>query len=159
MRKVADYFSWTAKYGTDIQYTIMKESPKVNTRPVKANTVNAEIDKMLLGKQLSEWVSQTSKLSVNMGKLYNVILRQSMTFNRSKIESLKGWEAMSESLYLIALMKGIKGLIFRNDDTKYLYMGMRSDLHGFLNLHQGGMTVTEYHTRWTTNNYLTEEFW
>ena len=38
MRKVADYFSWAAKYGTYIQYTIMKESPKVISRPVKVDT-------------------------------------------------------------------------------------------------------------------------
>ena len=41
MRRVADYFSWTAKYRTDIQYTIMKESPKVIARPVKFDTDNA----------------------------------------------------------------------------------------------------------------------
>ena len=41
MRKVADYFSSAAKYGTYIQYTIMKESPKVIARPVKVDTDNA----------------------------------------------------------------------------------------------------------------------
>ena len=55
-------------------------------------------------------------------------------------------------------MKGIKGLIFRNNDTKYFCMGMRSDLHGFLNLHQGGMTVTDYHKWRTAKKELAEEF-
>ena len=31
-------------------------------------------------------------------------------------------------------------------------------LHGFLNLHQGGVTVTEYHKRWTAKKELAEEF-
>ena len=66
---------------------------------------------------------------------------------------------MSESLDLIAPMKGIKGLVFRHNDTKYFYMGIRSSLRGFLYLHQGGMTVTDYHERWTANKDLEEEFW
>ena len=86
-----------------------------------------------------------------MGQEYNVILGQSLTFARSKIESLKGWEAMLESSDLLSPMKVIEVLVFRHDDTKYFYMGMRSDLRGFLNLHQGGVTVTEYHERWTAN--------
>ena len=93
-----------------------------------------------------------------MGQEYNVILRQSMNFTRSKLESLKVWEAMSERSELIALMKGVKGLIFLHNYTDYLYMGMRSDLHGFLNLHQGGMTVMEYHAWWTSKKDLAEEF-
>ena len=50
MRKVADYFGQTARYGTDIQSTIMKEYPKLIARTVKVNTGGAEIYKMLLGK-------------------------------------------------------------------------------------------------------------
>ena len=107
MIKVAEYFGRTATYGTYIQSTIMKESPKVTARPAKVNIGNVEIVKMLIGKQLSEWVSWTSKLSANMGQAYNVILGQSTTFTRSKLESLKGWEAMSESSDLISLVKGI----------------------------------------------------
>ena len=90
---------------------------------------------MLMGKQLSEWVSRASKLLVNMGQLYNVILRQSTTFTRLKLDGLKVWEEMSESSDLITLMKGIKGLVFRNNDTEFFYIGMRSALRGFLNLH------------------------
>ena len=41
IRKVVEYFGRTATYGTDIHSTIMKESPKVVTRPVKVNTGNA----------------------------------------------------------------------------------------------------------------------
>ena len=93
-----------------------------------------------------------------MGQAYNVILGQSMTFTRSNIESLKGWEAMLESSEMISLMKGIKGIIFQNNDTDYFYTGMCSDLRGFLNLHQGGVTVTEYHERWTANKDMEEEF-
>ena len=74
IRKVAEYFGQTATYGTDIQSTIMKESPKVIARPVKIKNGDAEIEKMLLGKQLSEWVSRTSKLLENTGKAYNVII-------------------------------------------------------------------------------------
>ena len=95
----------------------MKESPKVIARPVKVNTGNAEIDKMLLGKQLFELMLRTRKLLVNMRQAYKVILRKSTTFNRSKLKSLNVWEAMSESSYLIDLMKGITGLIFQDNET------------------------------------------
>ena len=57
-----------------------------------------------------------SKLSENMRQVYNVILGQSTTFTRSKLDSLKVWEAMLESSDLIYLMKGIKGLIFWHDN-------------------------------------------
>ena len=95
-RKVAEHFGRTATYGTDIRSTIMKESTNIIAIPVRFNTVNAEIDKMITSKQLSEWVPQTSKLSANMGQAYNVILGQSTTFARSKIDSIKVWDAMSE---------------------------------------------------------------
>ena len=94
MRKVAEHFGKTARHGADIQSTIMKESPEVIARPVKVNTGDADIENMLLVKQLSEWVPRTRKLSANIGQAYNMILRQSIAFTRSKLESLKGWEAM-----------------------------------------------------------------
>ena len=53
----------------------------------------------------------------NIGQAYNVIIRQSMNFARLKLENFKGWEAMSENSDLIALIKGIKGLIFKHNDT------------------------------------------
>ena len=90
MRKIAEYFGQTARNRTDIQSTIMKEYPKVIARLIKVNTVDADIDNMLLGKQLSEWVSQTSKLLENMGQAYNVILGQSTAFTRLKIKRPKG---------------------------------------------------------------------
>ena len=52
-RNVTEYFGRTATYGTDIQSTIMKESPKFIVMTVKVNTGNAEMDNILLVKQLS----------------------------------------------------------------------------------------------------------
>ena len=94
----------------------------------------------------------------NMGKEYKVILRQRTTFTGSKLKRLKGWEAMSENSDLIALMKGIKGLIFKQNDMEYLFTGMQLALCGFLNLYQRGVTITEYHKRWTAGKELAEEF-
>ena len=102
MRKVVEYFGQTDTYVTDILSTTMKEYPKVISRMVKFNTGDADIDNMLLVKQLLAWVYRTSNLSANMFQAYNVILGQSTTFTSSKLKSLKGWEAMSESLDLIA---------------------------------------------------------
>ena len=96
----------------------MKESPKVIARLVKDNTGNADVDRMLLETKLSEWVLMTRKLLANMGQEYNMIPQQSTTFTRSKLESLKGWEAMLDISDLIVLMKDIKGLILRNYSTK-----------------------------------------
>ena len=48
---------------------------KIVPRPVKVNTSNAEINKMLLGKELSEWEQRTSKLLAKMWQAYNFILR------------------------------------------------------------------------------------
>ena len=67
---------------------------KIIVIPVKFNTGNAEIDKMLLSKELLSWVQLTSKLLANMGQVYNVIIRKCINFTRSKLESLKYWEAM-----------------------------------------------------------------
>ena len=75
MRRVADFFGRMATYGTYIQYAIMTETTKIIPRKVKVNTGDAEIENMLLGKELLEWVQHTRKLSENMGKDYKVILR------------------------------------------------------------------------------------
>ena len=92
MRKVAEYFDRTATYGTDIQTTIMKGTVKILMRPFKFTTGDNEVDNMLLGKELSEWVHGTRKMLANMGQAYNIILVQCMAFTRSKLESLIGWE-------------------------------------------------------------------
>ena len=63
MRRVADFFGRMATYGTDIQYAIMTETTKIIPRKVKVNTGDAEIENMLLGKELLEWVQHTRKLS------------------------------------------------------------------------------------------------
>ena len=55
-------------------------------------------------------------------------------------------------------MTVIKGLIFKQNDAEYFYTGMRSELRGFLNLHQGEMLATEYHIRWTARGNIAEEF-
>ena len=47
-----------------------------------------------------------------------------------------------ENLDLIDLIKGIKGLFLRHDDTGYFYIRMRSALQGFLNMQEVGMTIT-----------------
>ena len=60
------------------------------------------------------------------------------------LESLNGWEAMLENYYLITLVKGIKGLIFKLDNTEYFYTGIWSALWRFLNLPQVGMAITGY---------------
>ena len=62
----------------------MKGTEKVITKPVKVTTGEDNIDSILFGKELSEWVHCTNKLSENMGQSYNVILGQCTTFIRSK---------------------------------------------------------------------------
>ena len=103
----------------------MKEATNIIARQVNVNTGGAEIDKILLGKDLSELVQLTSKLSANMGQAYNVILVHITTFTSSNIKSLKVWEGVSENSDMIVLIKGIKGLIFKHDNTEYFYTGMR----------------------------------
>ena len=60
-----------------------------------------------------------------------------------------------ENSDLIVLVKGIKGLLFKHDNGEYCYTGIRSALRGFPNLHQGRMTVIEYHEQWTSGKRLT----
>ena len=68
MRKVSEYFGQTATYGTDIQSKIMKGTTKIIARPVKVNTGDGEVENMIIGKELSEWVQRTSKLSEKWGR-------------------------------------------------------------------------------------------
>ena len=95
MKKVSEYFRWMVNYGTDIQLMIMKGTLKVITRLVKVATVDYEIERMLLRKELLEWVNIISNLLVNMGQAYNFILVHCTTFIRLKLESFSGWEATS----------------------------------------------------------------
>ena len=75
MRKVDEYFGQIATYGADILYTIMKGAAKILTRPVKATMGDDEVENMLLGREILEWVYHTSKMSVKMGQVYTVILK------------------------------------------------------------------------------------
>ena len=131
---------------------------KIISRRVKVNTGNTEIDNMLICKELSEWVERTIKILVNMGQVYNIIIIHRTTFTKLKLESPKGWEAMSENWYFISLMKGIKRIIFKHNNTDYLYTGMWLKLSELPNLYQVGMTVIEYHKRCTVRKYLEEDF-
>ena len=82
MNNIVEYFVQTARYGTDIHSTTMKEYPMVIIKSVNVNTGDTDIDKILLGKQLLEWISLTRNLSSNIGQAYNVILRYSTIFTR-----------------------------------------------------------------------------
>lgn len=94
----------------------MEGTAKILARPVKVKTDDKEANKILLGKELPEWVHRTSKLSINTENLYNIIPGQRMSFTRSKLEILKGWEEILESLDVISLLEGTKGLLFKHDD-------------------------------------------
>ena len=131
--------------GTEIQLMIMKGTQNFLTILVKVTTGDNKIDNMIIRKELSEWVHRTRNLFANMFQAYNDIGVQCTTFTRSKLSSLSVWEVTSENSDLIVRMKGIKGLIFKHDNAKYLYMGMRLALRGFLNIWQVVMSVTEYH--------------
>ena len=73
----------------------MKGTVNIIVVPIKGNTGGDEIDKMILGKELSEWVQRTSKILVNMRQLYIIIVGQRTIFTRWKLDSLKCWEKMS----------------------------------------------------------------
>ena len=69
----------------------MKGTVKILARPFKATMVNNELDKMLLGKEMLEWVHRTRNILANMGHAYNSILGQCTIFTRSKLDSLCVW--------------------------------------------------------------------
>ena len=154
MRKVSKYFDGISTYGTEIQSTIRKGAVKILKIMVKVTTGNNEVDKMLIGKELPEWVHRTIKLSEKMVHEYKVLLGKCMNFTRLKLEILKGLEETSNKSDLFSLMKGINGLIFKHENAEYFYTGMQLELRVFLDLNQGGITVMEYHVRWTTGKYL-----
>ena len=54
----------------------MKGTVNIIVVPIKGNTGGDEIDKMILGKELLEWVQHTSKILVNMRQLYIIIVGQ-----------------------------------------------------------------------------------
>ena len=158
MRKVADYFGCTYKNGTDIQAKILKERVYQVQAPVNPTVGDDAFRKAAMAKLVAEWVSRGATLQSNMGQVYNVMFVQCNEYTRTELEAFENWEEISDNADLLRVLKALKGLIFKHDETEYYYTSMRHAIRNFLNQRQYKHTVTKYYRNWRAGKELAEEF-
>ena len=114
--------------------------------------------KAAIAKMVAEWVSMGATLQSNMGQAYTVILGQCIEYTLTKLEALENWEEISDNADLLKLLKALKGLIFKHEETEYYYTLMRHAIRNVLNQRQYKHTVTKYYRNWRAGKELAEEF-
>ena len=98
---------------------------------------------------MSAWVFRVEKLEGNMERAFTVILGQATPYLRAKLEALITWDAMRKAHDLMGLLKELKTLSHRFDEStsnhnvKYLLL-----LQRFYAFHQNELTLDEYWKQW-----------
>ena len=95
-------------------------------------------------KMLSMAVKQEYLLHANLQKAYALVLRQCTELLQSKLKQHADWAMLQCDQDVLSLLKVIKGICYKFEDQKYMPLALDNAKHALYNLHQGGMSCSDY---------------
>jgi hypothetical protein len=122
MKEIAEYIGSNYVYGADIRWSLEHEAPFVVPKPTKPADSTDAISVRIFEKEVDEYVKRKAKHTENSRKLFSLILGQCTEYLRAKLKALPG---MKEDFNFFNLIKALKGIIYKFDESSY-YM---EDLH------------------------------
>jgi hypothetical protein len=149
LRHVAEHMATTCTNGGDIQFTIEEGEKKDVPAPQAYTSGDDAMKAMVLSKRVSAWVFRVEKLEGNMERAFTVILGQSTPYLRAKLEALVTWDAMRKGHDLMGLLKELKTLSHRFDEsTSNHNVEYHLLLQRFYAFRQNELTLDEYWKQW-----------
>ena len=107
----------TCTNGGDIQFTIEEGEKKDIPAPAAYTSGDDTMKTIVLSKRVSAWVFRVKKLEGNMERAFTVILGQATPYLRAKLKALITWDAMRKAHDLMGLLKELKTLSHRFDES------------------------------------------
>jgi hypothetical protein len=105
--------------------------------PLAAAAAADDIDKRIWEKEIDEYVKRKSKLQSNCRTLFSLIHGHCTEYLKAKLEALTGFPSMKENFNVFKLIKAVKGVTFRLEDSKYHLDALHDAKIRFYTLRQG----------------------
>jgi hypothetical protein len=149
----------TYKQGKEMYTLIMDNKEAVYpepTAPTDTDRPAMEKYKMLLGR----WMDDENDYKRDKAKVFRVIMTQSTTAMKNKIESLPEYKQMEDDDDVAALLQKMKELVYSTDKGQYEYWTMQATMRKLTNLKQEDKeTLTDFYKRFLNQLEATETVW
>jgi hypothetical protein len=119
MKKIAAYIGTKYTYGADIRWSLEHEEQFAILKPTPLEAAADDSDKMIWEKEIDEYVKRKSKHESNCLTLFSLIHGQCTVYLNAKLEALAVYPSMKENFNVFKLIKAVKGITFRLEDSKY----------------------------------------
>jgi hypothetical protein len=95
------------------------------------------INKRIWEKEIDEYVKRKSNLESNCRTLFSLIHGHCTEYLKAKLEALSGFPSMKENFNVFKLIKAVKGVTFRLEDSRYHLDAFHDAKIRFYTLRQG----------------------
>jgi hypothetical protein len=159
MKEIAAYIGTKYTYGADIQWSLEHEKEFVIPKPTPLAAAADDIDKRIWEKEIDEYVKRKSKLESNCRTLFSLIHGQCTEYLKAKLEALTVFPSMKENFNVFKLIKAVKGVTFRLEDSRYHLDALYDAKIWFYTLRQGkDMDNAKYLELFKTHVAIVEQF-
>jgi hypothetical protein len=159
MKEMAEHIGSSFMYGADIRWSLEHEQLFVIPKPQKLPDKADAIDKRIWEKEIDEYVKRKGKLEENCRKLFSLVLGQCTDYLKAKLESLASYPSMKENFDVFQLIKSVKGVTFKFEDSKYHLEALHDAKIRFYSLRQDkDMDNAKYLELFQTHVAIVEQF-
>jgi hypothetical protein len=96
-----------------------------------------DIDKKIWEKEIDEYLKRKSNHESNCRTLFSLIHGQCTDYLKAKLEALAGYPSMKENFNVFKIIKAVKGVTFRLEDSKHHLDALHEAHIRFYTLRQG----------------------
>ena len=118
-KKVANFAGRTCKEAKDISVAIEELQDPTFTLPVRQNTGDSDVDKLLLTQEMQIYFKRVSLYRQNRETIYSVILGQCTDTMKAKLESEATFKNISQDRDMVELLKLMRDVAFNYESDKY----------------------------------------
>lgn len=158
-KDIAAHVGTTYKQGKEMWTLLVDNEEAVfqePTAPKETDRPAMEKYKMLLGR----WMDDEKDYRRDKARVFRVIVTQSTTAMKNKIENLPDYKRMEKDDDVAALLQKMKQLVYSTDKAQYEYWTMQATMRKLTNLKQQDKeTLTDFYKRFLNQLEATEAVW
>ena len=136
-KEIEEYIGRTYDFGSDIKSTVKLLRVPGIVPPADPPNGSTETEKLIWCKQVEAFVKRGQILKLNMKKAYTLVWGQCLDVMRAKVEACANFEQIDANKDVIDLLKEIKNVAYKSEDTHYLQYSMFTAWKHFYNFKQG----------------------
>ena len=144
IKRIAEYVGAEFKYGGDIRSSIENSKRFEIPMPTEPSENDTVLIKMVLNIKIDIYVKRDGILDENLQKAYSLIHGQCTELLKSKLKTSENWETVSSQYDMLGLLEGIKTIIYKFEDQKYLPLSLHHAKKNFYAFCQGNLPNPDY---------------